>query len=82
MDLDPEVIRKLVDNVLSLAILIFFVRYFMKELHAKNHLIAEVIAANTRVVQQNTEVTIELKELIQNDIHCIAKWGNGREANG
>lgn len=77
MEFDAEFIRKIVDNLLSLAILIFFVRHFMKDSDAKSKVIAEVVEANSKVVQQNTEVTIELKELIQNEIHCIAKYGNG-----
>lgn len=80
MDLDADFIRKIADNILSLMILIFFLRYFMRELEQKNKIFTDIIQANTRVVQQNTDVTIELKELIQNDIHCIAKWGNNTHA--
>lgn len=80
MELDADLIRKIADNVLTIALLAYFLRYFMREVGEKDRIIVEVIQKNTKVVEQNSAVVArnsdivdELKEVIDGNIRRSEK---------
>ncbi len=60
-----DVLSSLSGTALAIATLLFFIRYLIGKEDVRETQFSKILEANTAAVQQNTQVTVDLKDAIQ-----------------